>query len=320
MYNESIKSEFLQSLLNNVDETSLRHYKASLTMCEHIEKMLGKDVSDFSYNELLYLFEENRWTTFATFSSTKSKLMTYIKWRLDGMLPLDAPICRLRREDVSGKINFTSDYARDLADVKQYVRDVMQHSDAHEIWKDCTMIIYCLLFYGFDINELGWLRISDVNFIDGSITVITNNTTYTARVDDEILQLIRKISNVEDIEVVKGDTIVHVPLRNDGHILRSIDRNTPNYSRRARVILRYISDVKKNVMATMNEEQLLAYPNLKRNLTPKTVYRSGVFYRALSSGDDITYRYFLDAERTASNYLQGKKYTDDYEMWKSVFY
>lgn len=320
MYNESLKNKFLQSLANTIDQTNLRHYRASLAKCEHVEEMFNKDVSEFSYNELLYLFEENRWTTFATFSSTKSKLMTYIKWRFDGMLPLDSPIYRLQREDVSGKINFISDYARDLADVKQYVRDVMEHSDVHQIWKDCTMIIYCLLFYGFDIDELGWLRTSDVNFVDGSITVITNDTTYTARVDHEVLQLIKKVSNAEDIDIVKGDAIVHTKLRNDGHILRSIDRNTPNYSRRGRVILRYINDVKKIETASMNEEQLLEHPNFKRNLTPKTVYRSGIFYRAFFSGEEIDYKYFIKSERTAQSYLQGKKLLDDYEMWKSVFY
>lgn len=320
MYNESVKEKFLHYVRTEFDESSLRHYQATLAMCENVERLLNKDVSEFSYAELVYLFEENGWISFATHSSVKSRILSYIKWRYNGEVPLDAPIYRLQHDDVKGKLKFTTEYARDLEDVKEYVREVLTYSDIHELWKDCIMITYCLLFYGFDIDEVGWIRLSDVNRISNEITLLNGKSYYRTRVDDDLIRLINKVAKAEDIEVVKGDQIVNVRLRNDEHILRSIDRNVPNYDRRGRVILRSFVDTKKKIASEFDDSQLINCRNLRRNITPKTVYRSGIFFRAFQSGECLDYRYFIKNERHIENYLQGKKLFDDYEMWKEIFH
>ncbi len=320
MYNELVKEKFMNAISLEADEASLRHYRASLQQCENVEVLLNKDVSDFSYSELIYLFETNHWVSFSTFFSIKSRLLLYIKWKNGGDLPPDAPINRIKHTDIKGVVRFSTDYAKDLNDVKAYVLDNLVYSDADPIWKDCVMIIYCLLFYGFDIDEVGWIRLSDIDRQQNKITLLNGKTTYTNVVDDELIKLIFKVSEEDTVLVARGITEANVPLRKDGYVLRSMDTNEPNYTRRGRTLLRFLTNAKKEIASEIASGNIIQNENVRRSLTPKTVYKSGIFYRAMNSGKEIDYNYFIENERNVGNYIQSKKILEEYKMWKNVFY
>lgn len=312
-----LKDEFIDFLKGTSESDASEDCKSTLKSCEEVENMLSKDVNEFSYSELIYLFEYNNWITYSTASSNKSRIMKYCEWCADGKLSKDAPIVRLKFSDLKGVSSYLTKYCKDLDDLLDCLTDIFSFSDVDELWVDCNKILFALVFAGFTPEETGWIRLADVNRISNSVTVITNSSTFTSDVDPRIVQLMVKVCGENTVGVQCFNTIGRYPLRDDGHVLRSLDMREPNYSKRAAVLARLLTEAKKRMR---ENEKGKKSPNYSRDITLSTAFKSGMFYRALHSPEGGDPTFFLGKERTVKTAQQAARLSKDFQNWKRVHY
>ena len=76
MYNEAQKKEYLETLSS---ESTALTFEYSLNQFEPVERMLKKDLCQFSFQDFVMLFNNNKMKNNTTLVKNKTNIMKYLR-------------------------------------------------------------------------------------------------------------------------------------------------------------------------------------------------------------------------------------------------
>lgn len=214
MYNEELKNSFIDnglSHLNTPRSISVNNFN----LTEDMEMLLGKDLSSFTYNEIISLLKTLALDSIDRCEQLKSLYRRYTAWCITQGLVEDGQnhFEEITLDDIRGCLN-TVMINKKILDYKtliQWTNAVINASDA--------FILLCL-FEGVsetNIIAIRDLKESDVNFKDKTVTF----NGRTVAVSQKLLSTIEETINEQYLERKDGREFILEP---DGTIIKSYRR------------------------------------------------------------------------------------------------
>lgn len=207
-FNSEIKEEYFSGLR----ETSQQSYRRIFTITSKFESMLGKDLNQFSLEEIETVLLSFKATLRTTIESYGRIMSSYLNWSVENNLSKENVLRNLRTEDF-GKYVVASD--------SPYLseQELRKIEDRCENYQDA--VILRLIFNGVgskELSEIRNLRKSDINFDTNQLILRDTLTTdengipvkYTERimsVDDRTMYLIKGAINQTTYFKSNGDVL-----------------------------------------------------------------------------------------------------------------
>jgi len=274
MYNEDLKREFISTY----SEDTHKFYERVFYNSAPLEKELGKDVYEFSTEEVEKVLYDLRPPTIASSRANASILRTYFNWAIRrGMTMVNAlDDCRgyewFKKFVVTGIKLYVS--ASELMEIEDYC---INAQDA---------VIYRLLFegvYGKGCSELINLTRSDVDFDNKILTLRDGDSVRKLNVSLRCIELIKDALNEEVYMKKNGESDVkdnqreYFVLSESDYVIRPIKSRNVSQNINNMIVTRRVKLI----------NELFGYPKL----TPKNIQRSGMIHMFKEMGanpDEIT--------------------------------
>ncbi len=203
IYNVKQKSDFIESSYSHFKKDSLENIVRLFNAVGRHERQLGKDFCDFTFNEVVNLFEINEWSKSNTVMHHKSILRQYVTW-CDAVLNKANsglhPISQIKPEDISGSNKYWRQYVQSFDELKRCIEYVYETADVNDTSQFVfPKICYCLSFLGFNFNEIRFMKQEHVKMFDNEIRSPIDENFVVSNVDEYIMDLIREAISLEGI-------------------------------------------------------------------------------------------------------------------------
>lgn len=276
IFNEEVKNAFLETITN---EGTAKYYARIFGITSTYEEDLGKDLNQFSLEELEKIFYDFEANNRHTVESYGRIISSYLNWCVQQDITEENPLSKLTSDDFD---KYVSDQ-----EVYMSEKQLRRYEDLCTNYQDA--VILRLLFEGVSgkgCSEINNLKISDVDFENNSLHLINSLKVdekgyplkYTERiikVSDRAMELIRGAINQKTYTKRNGFMSTNAPnvrdfhdLVENGYVVRaSITKNDEDLNRPVDkfVVYRRISTIAE----TLNIE-----------LTAKIIQRSGMIFEA----------------------------------------
>ena len=277
-----------------------------LKVMEKCEDFYGKDICELTENQL-YPFLNNIGKNYNTIITYISVLNSYIKYCYDKKFP-GALNTKISYKKDSLKYNMKSSMVASPSDLQRVLDKLFPSVTAGEyanILRCCCWLLYA----GLELDEAADIKIDDIRLNEQLISY--NGNFYP--IYPESLEVIRFCIDSDNI-VVQGGKLLYSKKRLNNHLLlRSF--NEINASKLRDGI------TKRANAATKNGKCDVA-------VTCRSIFRSGLFYRAYMRNDDslkIDVKPFennVKAPKKSDHalYEKNRGFKNDYIEWKKCFY
>ncbi|WP_028775655.1 site-specific integrase [Shimazuella kribbensis] len=289
LFNPEVKNEFFKSVTNN--EGTIKYYSRIFYNTFVYEESLGKDINQFSIEELekiLYDFKANNRHTIESYGRIIS---SYLNWSMEQGLTDKNPLRKLSSDDFDKYITDKEEYITEKQ-LRRYEEKCANYQDA---------VIFRLLFEGLSgkqVSEIGNLKVSDCDFEKNSLHLINSLevdengypskfTERTIKVSDHAMELIRGAINQKQYIKKNGNMSTEASnvrdftdlVQNDYVVRASITKNS--------------EDINKPT------DRFVIYKRIKligddlgiKSFTAKLIQRSGMIYLAsqlVQNDEDVT--------------------------------
>lgn len=325
IYNKERKSEFAYFAYSHMGDNEVGKIINFFNSIGQYEHQHSKDFCDFSFDDVVNAFERSGWKKFSTFSTIRSTLKNYVEWcRVNGKTAAGVhPIERLQYEDIKGHKKFDLSYFESFEKLKEcleYVYDSIDSIDKNRYIAE--KIMFCLSWFGLNKDEIRFLLKTDVDLQNRSIHV--SSTGYSVDgVDEYIVKLLYEYINQDSFAKSNRRTIYNAKLDDNKYVMRTFaskkrDSNDP------------ISPSFFNNTVTRFRDTTSLFDPIdefyKKNITPKTMYDSGRYYRLLiyeGQYGKIDYKHPKTKEigrLTSSSEIVAVQFYKDYEGWRNYYY
>lgn len=315
MYNESVKSEWIDDYLKTHKGDSLRGVLISfmIRFAPHERERRADlctwtDMDDIQSVLTNVLSHES-----VTRKKQVSILKDYVTWCCDRSIPGAADVINdieYNDVDVSGAIR-----ERLVSSPKQ-LDSYLTMVFGTEIRPNDDSIRRCfawLAYIGIPIGEATLVKRSDVHFDD--MEIVYNENTY--KIYYEALKTLRVVANADSMERIRGSYTDVVPRAPGNLLLRGISVATSPE-------VRYQHLSRK---LSMREMEAIKAGKTDKNMSYTDIYRSGIFYRMYEdeiAGFPVDFTILpglFGLRTTKRNHILFKirKYKEDYEAWKRVY-
>ena len=174
LYNEECKKSFLNEMVEaqSISEDTSKNYERILSLVTKYEEALGKDVSQFTFEELekiMFGFKANNRNTVETYSRIMS---SYLNWSVSRGFATENCLADLKPDDFSKYLEDNEVYFTDKQ-VRRWEEQMNNYQDA---------VIIRLLFEGVggkQMSEIRNLKKSDIDFNEKRMKLIN-----TLKADD----------------------------------------------------------------------------------------------------------------------------------------
>lgn len=195
MYNIEQKSDFIEISYSHTKNDSVENIIRLFIVIGKHERQLEKDFCDFTFNEVVNLFEINEWSKGNTFQHNKSILKQYVLWCNSlNLVDINShPIILLKAEDISGSIKYSRQYIKDFDDLKGCLEYNYENADVNDASQFIyPKLVYCLSYLGFWVEEIRFMKQEHVRMFENTIRSPLDDNFVVTNVNDYIMDLIRE--------------------------------------------------------------------------------------------------------------------------------
>lgn len=228
LYNEKIKNDFLNSGL--ISSQTIKNYRRIFSRSSIMEKVLQKDLYDFTLEELEEFLYDLNPTTLDASNVNARIITTYLNWAIvEGYKKEENPLTLVSSKYFSKFVDET---------IKIYFTDYEINFIEDNCDNSQDAVIFALLFTGVggkDMSELRNLKKQDVNFETGELLLTdSDGSTRIIIVNDYVLHLIRQALDQREYykkngQAEQADNIREfTTLIQSNYVLRNSNTNTDN--------------------------------------------------------------------------------------------
>lgn len=187
---QRIKADWLEEKKDYSDNTKITYWKLIEGKIHRFEKEIGKDLYDFSKEEIIQLFKKNHRETQGIQQSLNAIVKKYIDWTYKtgiktGRNPLD-DITTKELFEVD-ELSFKEKYNK-LEDFYTFISDLN--------CSDVDRAMLTLLRYGVNVEDVGKVKWDNVDTINKTLKVIQEDKKNTYQlelpIDDKFIEIINK--------------------------------------------------------------------------------------------------------------------------------
>jgi len=296
IYNEEIKNKFLNSLPT---DTLNRMYKSIFQRTEGVESKLGKDIASFEMDECMNLIIALNPKSTGHIGSLLSQLNKYGDWAVKNGVSAKNYWSLVPVDEDYAKQSFSSRNVKDIDELMKMVEAGL--SVPYDKY-----IIYLLYIgaMGEDFSELINVYEADVDTEQGVIK--TSRRTYT-NVPDPIMRSIASNDYYEERKQRDYDSPFFIKPYKTKHLLGSP------------ISYQHVHKVVQKLNVNYNKEN----PDNKIELTPTTIWRSGLFnslYQIEKTKGDLVADDYSYVSEIYGNKNTFSSYLRDYDLYKEIFW
>jgi integrase len=269
LYEEDIKEEYLETLPKETADV----YRFGLYRSSDTEDVIGKNLYNFSTDEIKSVLIDANHSTFNSIRLTLNVIESYIKWAIEtGKVNSNINPAKTIKNDelntylTNKKILFSEE------EIKSLMSEMVNAQDR---------IIFQLIFFeginGYEHSEILNLTKSDINWTNRTLHLKDDkHGERDVRVSEETLNLIEKAIEQTHYQNKNGEATgktPELPLMENDYVLRTSATRDENLGKADKhLIYRRISAMKDNLASTNH--------NLKY-LTAKSIEKSGMISYAV---------------------------------------
>ena len=309
MYNEIQKKEYLETLKKNSEATALT-FEYSLKQFAPVERMLKKDLCEFSFQDFVMLFNNNRLTNNSTFQTNKSNIMNYLRWCVGNGHAENIVLSELERlslNDVSSNVKIKTEFYGSEDELLDCFDEVLSGED--KIYKYTFSVFYGLCWNGFSDEEL---------FKTKAKSVIGNRIV----LDDREVHLSERMTNILKEYLAAEDMIIGeqtCKFARSDLIIKCLDRNGS-----IGVISSNYHATKSKAWKRITEDLSIESRFYGKKIIPNKIRQSGAFYRLWQkekSGVEVISKNIIELLGSDSRFVNKVGYITirDYHLWKGEF-
>lgn len=309
MYNEIQKKEYLETLRESSEATALT-FEYSLKQFAPVERMLKKDLCEFSFQDFVMLFNNNRMTNNTTLLTNKSNIMKYLRWCVQNGYAESIVISELERlnpKDVATNTKIKTEFYGSEDELLDCFDEVLSGED--KIYKYTFSVFYGLCWNGFSDEEL--FNTKEKSVVGNRIILNDREVILSERMGD----ILEKYLSSEDAIVgervykfIPSDLIIKCleSKKSEGII-------TSNYhANKSKAWKRLVEDIPI-------ESQFYG-----KKIIPNKIRQSGAFYRLWQkekSGVEVIPKNIIELLGSDSRFVNKVGYITirDYNLWKGEF-
>jgi hypothetical protein len=325
-YNNDRKIEYLTTQHSDAKDSNVKNIASVFNMAAKFEAINNKDLCEFTFDELLAMFNLNQWGNFATFKTKKTIITNYIKYCISNNLCYNdnlRDILRLNHTDIKKKSKFEIEYYKDFDDFHNTIQTLFNDGgQQYEVNLSNIGILY-LLWFGFEKEEIIEIRNDDFDSVKRTITC--RSTNRTVHIDnDEVLTMFMHLKKAISSPRwnSKRNRWYYLDYKNPDYLIKS-ERADVLASVNLRV---RVSSLNNYIKENQNMEK--KYANKK--ITDYGISSSGLYNKIKSIEEDRNIKFmqlniYLFNELLNTNIpteLSGGAYDfiKNYDEWKNFFY
>ena len=309
MYNEIQKKEYLETLKKNSEATALT-FEYSLKQFAPVELMLKKDLCEFSFQDFVMLFNNNRLTNNTTLLTNKSNIMKYLRWCVQNGYAESIVISELERlnpKDVATNTKIKTEFYGSEDELLDCFDEVLSGED--KIYKYTFSVFYGLCWNGFSDEELFTTKAKSV--IGNQIALVDREVHLSGRMAGilkEYLAAENMTVGEQTCKFVQSDLIIKCLDRNG-----SIGVINSNYHA-----------TKSKAWKRITEDLPIESRFYGKKIIPNKIRQSGAYYRLWQkekSGVEVITKNIIDLLGNDSRFVNKVGYITirDYNLWKGEF-
>lgn len=302
-FNEVIKNKYLESIENEGSRTVTKYI---FVASKSIEEILEMDLYNFSADHVAEILKNMNTKSPTTAQSHLSMIRTYINWCI---------VNGYRESNINPLESLGEDFYSQFVDttVKQFI----SRSELDEILKQLVnyqdKIIPLLLFngvYGAESSEIRNLRFTDIQE-DGTTRLYDDiKGERYIKLDDSVIEMLRKANYEEEYMNKNGLAEGNSPnslLIDSEFIVKNLKRGAAKEGHRVSqgTIIKRINII----------QDFFALPDL----TPKSIWRSGMLYMAYQSMGDREQLIKEDFEKIGEHFNLSKINNNGYENYNRAY-
>lgn len=325
MFNPESKGNFIYSKYSHMQSDDIKTIIRFFNVIGITEQENQKDFSDFTYKEVLNLFERNEWQHANTFAHNKSILKQYTDWcksqnKISGNIH---PIQRISKDDIIGTIKFDRQYFKNFDEFKDCLEDVYNNADVDDSSQFLMpKLVYHLSFLGFTKEEIRFFEKDDYNAEEKSIK--SKLSKYKANdLNNFVIGLIQECMDIKTY------------VSHNKYAERNIEYQENNYLIRTTKSLRSpenepINELYFNNISVRFNKITSSYSPIskyyKKGITCDSVYNLGMYCKTYQfekdhKSLDHNYRLLgLLSRMSTDDYTALDRYYDNYVKWRKYFY
>lgn len=307
MYNEAQKKEYLETLSS---ESTALTFEYSLNQFEPVERMLKKDLCQFSFQDFVMLFNNNKMTNNTTLVTNKSNIMKYLRWCVQKGYAesiVASELERLNLKDVSSNVKIKTEFYGSEDELLDCLDEVLSRED--KIYKYTFSVFYGLCWNGFSDEEL---------FKTKAKSVIGNRII----LDDREVHLSERMTDILKEYLVAEDMIVGeqtCKFAPTDLIIKCLERNGSKG-----VINSNYHATKSKAWKRIIEDLPIESRFYGKKIVPNKIRQSGAFYRLWQkekSGVEVIPKNIIELLGSDSRFVNKVGYITirDYNLWKGEF-
>lgn len=333
-YNADLKHKYLNEVAVRLNENSIEQWFSVLSLPRESEEMLEKDVSDFTLQEIINLFEQKNWISPSTFKQRKSIISSYTEW-VKGESAGQSPIYLLKNSDLKGVSGLLTGSFEDLEDLKEYLNYVYDNSGEYDISKyNMHKAVWYLIWHGFTRDEISLLKKTDVD-TEKRVIYSSSSDYVVENIDEDMSNLFAIVKESDGFEVESNGKIYFKKYNINDFFIRLAMKGVQNNPDPVDIVPA-LSRIGKTLRK--EEEEIPLSDNFfKKTVNYTSVYSSGVYdrlYKKESEGFDVTadnYKVIAQVARTGDGEerivgdkryvydLQARNVYNNYLKWKEFY-
>lgn len=307
MYNEAQKKEYLETLSS---ESTALTFEYSLNQFEPVERMLKKDLCQFSFQDFVMLFNNNKMTNNTTLVTNKSNIMKYLRWCVQNGYAESIVISELERlsiNDISSNAKIKTEFYGSEDELLDCFDEVLSGED--KIYKYTFSVFYGLCWNGFSDEELFRTKAKSVI---GNRIILDDREVYLS---ERMTDILKEYLVAEDM-IVGEQTCKFAPT---DLIIKCLERNGSKG-----VINSNYHATKSKAWKRIAEDLSIESRFYGKKIVPNKIRQSGAFYRLWQkekSGVEVIPKNIIELLGSDSRFVNKVGYITirDYNLWKGEF-
>ena len=325
MMNPEIKSDFIYSKFSHLQETDIKTIIRFFNAIGITEQQNQKDFSEFTFKEVLDLFERNEWQHANTFAHNKSILKQYVDFcKTQNKISGDThPIERISKNDIVGTIKFDRQYFKSPDDCIECLEDVYNSADVDDSSQFIpAKSVYNLSSLRFTKEEIRFFKKDDFNAEERSITSSLSGFKVN-NLSDYVVKLLQECIDIKDYVSHNKYAERNIYYQENDYLIRTTKSLRVVENEPVNEVYFNNINVKFNKITSSYSPTSKYY---KKSITCDSIYNSGMYFKLYEYENDhqsLEYNYELLNELgrfdTDDVTMLGRFY-DNYLKWRKYFY
>lgn len=325
MMNPEMKSDFFYSKFSHMQENDIKTIIRFFNVVGITEKQNQKDFSEFTFKEVLDLFERNEWQHANTFAHNKSILKQYIDWcksqnKISGDIH---PIERINKDDITGTIKFDRQYFKSYDDFCGCLEEVYNNADVDDISQFLIpKLVYHLSWLGLTKEEIRFLKKDDFNIKDKSISSKLSGYKLSG-LSEYVVKLIQECIDIKSYSSHNIYSERSVEYQDNDFLIRTMKNiRAPDIDPVSELYFNNINVKFSKITGSYNPTAKY----YKKGITCDSVYYSGLYYRIYeyeNTNKSLNYNYDIlgtMCRMDLDNVIGLSMCYDNYSKWRKYFY